>query len=214
MNKAQLIYIRAFHIVVTWEAKDKITDNFNNIYFQIINLTYLPIVLRSEKVNDIDANTINSNPVISVLDSNNFIVIWSQLNSGSYKLYGKIFSNDGSKIGEAFQASIESNFDINFSLTTMDNLIIVSFVIKSKNESNFYARIYDNFGQKIVNEFKINTFPGSSDSYISSSALSNYALFSWTETNSDGKRYLVYEKFNLSNSPPSKCTSILENSKQ
>ena len=121
-------------------------------------------------------------PSISSVSTGNFMIVWQSrgqdISGGSdYGIYGQSFTSSGAKIGTEFRVNTYFLYDQSspsIASLTNDNYI-VTWQSNNQDESGsgIYGQILDSTGNKIGNEFKLNTFTTSDQQSPSVSSLKN-----------------------------------------
>ena len=177
--------------------------NFVMIYGRNYN-TYAQIFYSNGtmlKLEFIVNNFINSTSISSISNSN-FMIVWESLGQdiiggSDYGIYGQIFTSSGAKIGNEFRVNtyIIGNQG-NPSITSLanDNYIVTW---QSNNQDGnglgVYGQILDSTGNKIGNEFKVNTFTIDDQSNPSASLLinTNFVVV-WDSGSQDGSGWGIF----------------------
>lgn len=156
------------------------------------------------------------NPSIATLSNGNFLIGWSSEAEGSdgTGVYGQMFSSSGAKVGVEFHINsytkgtqanpvavslTNSGFVVAWDSYSLDS----SIPSQDGSGSGIYAQRYDNNGNKVGSEFRIN-----SDRYadqklsflVSSHYNQNYeyiAFYSDDGANMNGKFFTVFDKNNI-----------------
>ena len=138
--------------VVIWY----ILEQGENIFGQIFNSN-------GDKIgNEFQVNTttlaVQRDPKITTLQNGKFVVTWFV---SYYNIYAQIFNSDGTKHGVEFQVNTSMNnyqtfpsisklFNDGFIITCSSNHIDLNIYL-------IYGQLFDNDGNKIGNEFQVNT---------------------------------------------------------
>ena len=137
------------------------------------------------------------NPAISSVSTSNFMIVWqSQSQDGSnWGIYGQIFTSFGAKIGNEFRVNTYTmNGQMYPSIASlMNDNYVVTWQSNIGDGWDIYGQIFDNIGNKIGVEFKVNTITTSDQQYPSISSLvnSNFVIL-WNSNGQDGNGQGVY----------------------
>jgi hypothetical protein len=145
--------------VVSWSSS--VQDGYNEgIYAQI----YSPngnIVGSEFKVNTYVFNS-QYRPKVIGLSNGRFVIVWqsSTQDSSSDGVYGQIFNNDGTFIGNEFRVNTyTSNAQAQCCIASLSNnnfVVVWTSMYQDNSGGGIYAQIFDSEGAKIGREFRIN----------------------------------------------------------
>ncbi|WP_299752288.1 tandem-95 repeat protein [uncultured Tateyamaria sp.] len=186
------------HFVVTWQSDDGQQGDTSHsaIKARILDADGAEIVgefLVNEFTNDAQ-----SDPSITALANDHFVVIWrswdQQQGDDNSAIKARIFDADGNEgVTEFLVNEFTDGFQWSPSVTTLANgHFVVTWMSDDGQQgdtshSAIKARIFDADGDEIVSEFQVNEFTNSSQSYPSVTALAN-GHFVVTWTSEDGQQ--------------------------
>ncbi|MCA9734541.1 MAG: T9SS type A sorting domain-containing protein [Deferribacteres bacterium] len=144
-----------------------------------------------------------TNSAIASLSSDGFIICWE--GTGQYVLgagivgdgiFAQRFDDCGQKIGDEFQVNTHESYHYNPAITSLQN---GGFVICWKSNHidslgyDIYTQIYNEKYEKTGEEFRVNTFTDTTQSYPSIATLSNGGfIISWQSDEQDGDRTGIF----------------------
>jgi len=181
--------------VICWDSQD---GSGNGVWAQLFD----------NSVNKIgSAFLVNSNnyeyqgnATLCEIANGKFVVCWeSSGQDGSYYgIFAQVFDKNGNKIGTEFQ--VNSSTYLYQESPSISGLSNGGFVIswQSSHEvsefgSDIYAQIFDNDGNKIGTEFKVNSYVDSAQSDPSVSGLTDGGfVVCWESYEQDGNGYGIY----------------------
>ena len=145
--------------VVSWSSAGQ--DGYNEgIYAQI----YSPngnIVGSEFKVNTYVFNS-QYRPKVIGLSNGRFVIVWQSYtqDSSGDGVYGQIFNNDGTFIGNEFRVNTyTSNAQAECCIASLSNnnfVVVWTSMYQDNSGGGIYAQIFDSDGAKIGREFRIN----------------------------------------------------------
>ena len=180
--------------VVCWESLDQDSSDWG-IYGQIFNST------GSKYGNEFRVNTFTNNsqryPGISSLSNGDFVVCWGSRSQdgSSYGIYGQIFKNDGTKLGDEFQVNTYTFNMQNYpSVNSLNNggFIVCWQSAGQSVDDDIYGQLYDRTGSKHGAEFRINTYTPSYQVYPSVHSLRNGGFVVCWQSDQDGSADGIY----------------------
>jgi len=143
-----------------------------------------------------------TNPDISKLSDSKFVICWESegQDSNGTGIFTQIFDTTGNKIGNEFQINSRSKGDQ--SNPTITALSHDKFAVgwqgpgKSISGNNIYCKIFDEYGQQKLSEFKVNTYTNSNQQNPSISNISaNKFIICW-DTKANGNEDIHAQIFN------------------
>jgi len=150
-------------------------------------------------------NETQSIPSVTGLNNNSFVVAWTSGDQGvSRDVYGQIFHQNGSKIGNTFQLNTYSTNDQTQPyVTDLNNGNFVAAWTSDYQDGDrggVYGQIFADNSSKIGNEFQINSFTTNTQSGPSIANLDNGNFVTvWSSNSQDGSGYGVYGQLFSSN---------------
>ena len=172
--------------LVTWETTAN-SNSFDGIYGQLFNNEGTKLGEEFQ----IQASSCYRPSVAS--DGINYFVVWV----GS-ELYGKFYDNQGNEIAPTFRInSYVTNYQRDPSIASNGNNYFVVWSSDEQDGSDYgvYGQLYDNEGNKISDEFRVNTY---TTDYQHSPALAsngNNYLVAWTSAEQYGNYSDIYAQF-------------------
>ncbi len=131
-------------------------------------------------------------PKIATDSNNNFIITWMDYRSGHADIFARIFNNNGVPLSDEFRVNQFTDFspgeeaDDPAIATDSNNHIIITWEDPRFGEDNVFARIFDNTGNPLTNDFRVDQSPdiGSNPSIAVDS--DNHIIITWEETRENG----------------------------
>jgi len=111
------------------------------------------------KVNNSILNTNQNNPEIATDGSNNYVITWEDNRNEHWDIYAQYFSLNGNAIGDNFKVNDNiGNSNENYPAIAMNanGNILVTWEDSRNGNSDIYAQRYDDNGNSIGNNFKVN----------------------------------------------------------
>ena len=176
-------------LVIAWESFTQDGDNYG-VYARIFsnkgtNLT-------SEfRVNSYKTD-VQQDPSVSRLTDTSFVVAWeSNLQDGDYYgIYAKVFSNTGANLTNEFRVNgYTTSFQINPCVCRLtDSSFVVVWDSSGPDGSGYgvFARVFNNSGVNLTNDFQVNTFTSSSQMLSSAIRLTDTTfVVAWASLNQE-----------------------------
>jgi len=169
------------NFVITWE--DRRNGDWNSgwdIYAQ--RFSNDGTALGSNfKVNDDIGNEEQGEPAVSIDNSGNFVIVWTDERNGDWDIYAQRFTNDGIFLGSNFKVNddfgnfLKNNPSI---ASSQSGNFIVSWADKRDDYlSDIYAQRYSADGAALGNNFKVNTDIGAAIQHRSDIGIDEYGNF-------------------------------------
>ncbi len=119
-------------------------------------------------------------PSISVTSSGDFVITWVSniQDDGGPGIYAQRFDNSGSKIGVEFQVNTSSDeylYDPSVSMASDGNFIVV-WIVGLPHVADAYGQLFDSLGNRVGEEFVINTGLGPEYDYLDVSISSTVGI--------------------------------------
>ena len=133
------------------------------------------------------------NPSVTTLKNNNCVVVWTSESDGDSKgVYGQILQSDGTKIGNEFQVNKYTSG--NQTLGRVLGLETGNFLVvwesqsgQDGSSSGIFEQFLNSAGEKIEDEFQINSYSNGDQKFASISQLNNgNIVVAWQSENQDG----------------------------
>ena len=182
-------------IVVVWQSFGQ--DGSGNGIAQR-KFSFLGNVL----INDVIVNTNitgnQNNPYIKKISEDKFVVTWESFGQDGSELgvYAQIFYNNFTRIGQEFLVNTETNLtQSNARIARLRNKFIIVWNSNgpSSVEEDVFGQFFDLDGNKIGNEFRINSYTDNSQSNPHIVGLPNgYFIVAWNSYNQDSNLSEVY----------------------
>ena len=175
--------------IICWEGAEQPGGNFD-IYAKIFNDGGNEIC-NEFKVNTYDKQDQGS-PSLTNLSKNRFVICWESWgqDSSGDGIFAQIFSNQGNKIKDEFQInSVSSGDQSSPSITNISNNRFVASWDNTDNfpNENIKAQIFSTQGNKISDEFIVNTYTQESQCLPSIEKLSDDKfIICWVSIGQDG----------------------------
>ena len=179
--------------IVIWQKsslKNFILDY--DIWGQIYSFDGMPIGDNFRVSDDIiTSDALQSDPSVSVMDQDHFIITWGDSRNDNVDIYGQIYARDGKKVG----ANIKINDDMSGSWQNFpkvagnkDNgFLVVWWDERNVTSRDLYAQKFSSNGNKIGDNFKVNNSQlGYSNSFWGVEiAMDNYGncILLWEKSN-------------------------------
>ena len=166
--------------------------SYNNIFANIFLSNGIP--LNSQII---ISNSWDYTPSIASISNSNFMVVCFGQDDSSYGIYGQILTSFGIKIGNKFRVNTYSiNDQRNPSITSLENdnyIVTWQSFTQDGNSWGVYGQILDSTGNKIGNEFRINSNMISTQQNPSvSSLINNNFVVVWESDGQDGNGYGIF----------------------
>ncbi len=151
------------HFIITWEETrfDQNPEN-DDIFARIFDSTGNP--LTNEYRVDQDTGTNEAvEPVIATDSNNNFIIAWNDSRNGNGDIFARRFDINGAPLGDEFR--IDQDTGLNDAetpeiATDSNNNFIITWTDYRSGHTDIFARIFNNNGVPLSDEFKVNQFTG------------------------------------------------------
>lgn len=146
--------------VITWSSHEQDGSKYG-VYAQIYNNSGYKIGGEFKVNTYVFDNQISSK--VSGLSNNKFVIVWESWggqDSSSDGVYGQIFNNDGTFIGNEFRVNTyTSNAQAQCCIASLSNnnfVVVWTSMYQDNSGGGIYAQIFDSEGAKIGREFRIN----------------------------------------------------------
>jgi VCBS repeat-containing protein len=161
------------------------------------NLNYLSKYYSSDILVNTTTASNQTEPSITSLGSDKFIVTWNSNDGSNEGIYGQIFNSNGTKNGNEFLVNTTtSSVQVDSSITALsDTKFIVTWSSYFQDGSYFgiYGQVFNSDGTKSGSEFRVNTTTADHQTESTITALgSNKFIVTWTSDNQDGYNSGVY----------------------
>ena len=140
-----------------------------------------------------------SNPSVAELSGGGFVVTWSSYGQDGSEMgiYGQIFDSAGSKVGNEFQVNTyTTNWQYNPSTAALSSGgFVVTWDSDGQDGSFFgvFGQLLDSAGNKVGNEFQVNTYTNDYQGGSSVAGLSGGGfVVTWDSYGQDGSELGVY----------------------
>jgi hypothetical protein len=151
--------------VACWQSVGQDGDE-GGIYAQLFDATGI----KTGNEFRVNANTINSqeNPSVTGLQDGGFVVCWEDWGTVNdyFDSFGQMFDALGNKQGSEFQInSYSRNYQGNPNAVALKNggfVIVWESWGQDGSESGIYGQLFDSFGARKENEFRVNTYTSGS----------------------------------------------------
>jgi len=182
--------------VVTWGSERQDGSSFG-VYGQ----RYDSAGNRVRKEFQVNTYTKSSqaDPSVAGLSDGGFVVTWvSDGQDGSYSgVYGQRYDSAGNRIGMEFQVNTHTNnYQLNPSVAGLsDGGFVVTWMSIHQDGSHYgvYGQRYDSAGNRVGNEFQVNTYTTSDQEFPSVAGLSDGGfVVIWQSYLQDGSSFGVY----------------------
>ena len=158
-----------------------------------------PVVNGAEfQVNTHIANRQDS-PVITSLNDGGFVVAWqSNLQDGNgYGIYAQRYDSSGNRVGSEFQVNTYTgNIQSEPNITTLnDGGFVIAWHSEGQDGSSWgvYAQRYDSSGNRLGDEFQVNTYTEGSQGQSRIISLSDGGfVITWNSSGQDGDSVGIY----------------------
>ncbi len=158
-----------------------------------------------------------TNPTITSLNDGKFIVAWKSASSPypGENVIAQIFDQSGNKIGVEFQVNTQSlGIQAMPSITLLsDGKFIITWQSEKINDGSLdvIGQVFDQSGNKIGDQFQINSYNQSDQSLPSVTSLpDNKFVVTWTSDGQDGSSTGIYAKIFTANTITPTCTSLTQ----
>jgi len=184
------------NFVVTWDGAGQ--GEGWGVFGQLFNAN------GSRVGSEFQVNTYTANdqklPSVASLNNGNFVVSWEshgQDYGSGVGVFGQLFDESGSKVGSEFQVNnYTQNHQGNPSVTGLDTgNFVVTWYSKFQDGSTVsaFGQLFNESGNKIRSEFRINTFINGSQGRPSVANLkNNHFIVTWRSLDQDGSLDGVY----------------------
>ncbi len=146
-----------------------------------------------------ETNNYQQNPAVAMFNDRSFVVVWGSegQDSSEEAIYAQRFDSNGNKIGEEFRVNTGEINDQEFPAIDIDggrNFVVTWSDWRSGN-SDIYGQRFDNNGNKVGEEFRINDYTNERQ-WLSDIAMFENGGFviTWDSFGQDGSDYGVYRK--------------------
>jgi len=192
-----IVSINNANFLVAWESRNQDGSGLG-VYGQLFNGTEAKIG------NEFRINTFTNgdqdNPSVASLNNNNFVISWEGSNQdygSSVGVFGQLINESGSKVGSEFQVNnYTRNHQGSPSVTGLDTgNFVVTWYSKFQDGStvSVFGQLFNESGEKIRSEFRINTFiNGSQGSPSVASIKNNHFIVTWQSLDQDGSDWGVF----------------------
>ncbi len=164
----------------------------------------LPHAYAQQKVgSEFQVNTYTADsqkvPSVATFNNGNFVVVWQSLqqDGSNNGIYGQLFAGNAFKIGNEFQVNTyTTNSQGSPSVATFmnSNFVVVwqSWLQDGANGNGIYGQLFDASGNRIGNEFQVNTYTPLDQRLPSVTSFSNgNFVVTWDSKDQDGSGYGV-----------------------
>jgi hypothetical protein len=138
-------------------------------------------------------------PSIYGLANGGFVICWDsyEQDGSSTDIYAQIYNENGDKVGNEFQVNTYAkNVQSSPSICGLKNgefVICWDSYEQDGSSTDIYAQIYNENGDKVGNEFQVNTYTNNAQSSPSVSGLTNGGfIICWNSYEQDGSGYGIY----------------------
>lgn len=197
--------------VVVWDGVDaSVIENNggNNVFAQLYDETGAAVG-DEFRVNSF-ADAVQSSSTVAVLNDGSFVVVWTvwpDHSDNGAGVYGQRYTEDGSPIGAEFQVNTLATAST--APPAIDALLDGGFVVSWRTEAdsegdlNVHAQMFAANGNKVGEEFVVNSFTDGPQESSSLTALANGGfLVSWTSViQNDGEQGVYAQAFTGNPSP-------------
>jgi parallel beta-helix repeat protein len=184
--------------VITWES-DGQDGNRYGIYGQRYdsNGTTLggQFLLNNQTIGS------QNRPAITALSNGGFVATWNSdsQNGSEYEIFARIFNSSANPVGNEFQVnSFSSDNQIKPAVTDLsDGGFVITWRSLGQNANDFgvYGQKYNTSGQKVGNEFQVNSFATGDQGYSAVTGLNNGGfVVTWHSLDPQGKDYGLYSQ--------------------
>ena len=152
---------------------------------------------------EVSSNTGNLNyyPKIAELSNDRFIITWTDFDSS--QLFGQIFDNLGNKEGSQF--GIKSNPPVSDSMHNLTSLSDGGFIemwhANLVLDFEIYGQRYDGMGNKVGDQFQINTTTNNDQTFPDVTALSNGGFVATWSSNQEGDYNIYAQQYDRLSNP-------------
>ncbi len=177
--------------LVTWSSHYQQDGFGSNIYGQLYNNAG-DVISEEFRVNTYTTNFQEYPSIAS--NGSTYLVTWKSYNFG-YGIYGQLYDYEGNRMGEEFQVDTYHNFNQQSSAVGSNGetyLVIWSSQYQDGSLYGIYGQLYDNEGDAIGTEFKVNTFTTNSQSDPSVASNGSTYFVTWSSEEQDGSSYGIY----------------------
>lgn len=185
--------------VIVWSSEVQDSDGSMGVYATIFDNTGQNLT-REFRVNTYIPNAQNL-PCVSRLTESTFVVIWqsSLQDSNGYEVYGKIFDDSGTNLTDEFRVNtyIISNQMMPSVSRLNDTRFVCAWESYGPDTATFdiYAKVFDNTGNTVVGDFRVNTNTTGSQQYSWVRSLNeNSFVVVWRSNGQDGDGYGIFAK--------------------
>jgi len=138
-------------------------------------------------------------PAITSLSNNRFVVCWESdgQDGNGGGIFAQIYDYEGQKVGEEFQVNSYTKYPEGYpSITNLsDNKFIICWESESQDGDGYgiFAQIFDDKGEKIGEEFQVNSYAEDWQRYPSITNLTdNGFVVCWESYFQDGSSYGIF----------------------
>lgn len=196
--------------VVTWSTINHPSSGYG-IYAQYFDSTITKIGTEFQVSASID-NEFKRDPSIATFTDGKFIITWARGNQNDleygYGVYGQLFSSERTKIGGEFLVNTYTLSDQQSPEVRAfsDNSFVITWqsYAQDGNLQGVYGQKFDSDGNKVANEFQVNTYTFNSQTKPSIAIFpDDRFVISWASYGQSGSNDEIYiQEFN------SNCTKI------
>ncbi|MEW6535145.1 MAG: hypothetical protein AB1454_05940 [Candidatus Auribacterota bacterium] len=182
--------------LVAWQSIIQ-DGSYDGIFGQFYNNDGTPIGSEFQ-INSYTTNY-QSYPSVSS-NGNTYLVTWDSYDQdGSYEgVFGQFYDNDGNVLGSEFRINTYtkySQYSSSVSSNSNNYLVVWTSSYQDGSYEGVFGQFYDNDGNALGSEFRINTYTTYAQYSPSVSSNGNNYLVVWTSANQDGSYEGVFGKF-------------------
>jgi len=167
--------------VIVWQDK---RNGHSDIYFQRYDANG-SAVSTNIRVNDDTTSSEQSNPVININKEGNFVIVWMDQRNNRYEIYAQRFNDKGLALGSNFSiiTLTGENSDNNIAVgIDKDGKFVIAWQGKRNGFYDLYGQLYNNIGEALGYNFKINKDSGNDSPFNSSIVFKDGKLYStWVD---------------------------------
>ncbi|MFO7891311.1 MAG: T9SS type A sorting domain-containing protein [bacterium] len=143
--------------VIVWRDK---RNGHSDIYLQRYNANG-SAVSTNIRVNDDTTSSEQSNPVIDINKKGNFVIAWKDKRNNRYEIYAQRFNDKGIALGSNFRVITLADENSNIAIGVDKNgKFVIAWQEKRNGVYDIHGQLYDNNGEALGYNFKINKDSG------------------------------------------------------
>ena len=135
-------------------------------------------------INDDGSSYYQNYPDVSMDESGNFIVVWTDARNGSYYIYCQLYDSNGNPVGSNFKVSSNTGSEYQYSPSVYTNgtRFIVSWE-DARDDRSIYYRVFNSDGTPITSDIKANDCTATLNQYYPSVDMnpSGYSVVAWED---------------------------------